>query len=62
MDSVFMMLQGLSELTVQAITLKYVEDMSNAEIAQILGKSEGAVRTIISRGLAELRNKLDTAD
>ena len=62
MDSVFMMLQGLSELTVQAITLKYVEDMSNAEIAQILGKSEGAVRTIISRGLTELRNKLDTAD
>ena len=58
MDSVFLMLQDLSELTAQAITLKYVEDMSNAEIAEVLGKSEGAIRTIISRGLAELREKL----
>jgi len=35
----------------RAIVLRFVEEMSTAEIAGILGKSEGAVRVLIHRGL-----------
>jgi len=58
MDKVLNVLQDMSELSAQVITLKYVEDMSNAEIAKILDKSEGAVRTAMSRAMKELKSHL----
>ena len=33
--------------------------MSHAELAEQLGKSEGAVRTMLSRALAQLADALD---
>ncbi|MGH7608535.1 MAG: RNA polymerase sigma factor [Candidatus Dormibacteria bacterium] len=41
-----------------AMTLKYAEDLKLAEIGQIMGKSEGAVKLLIFRGTATLRSRL----
>ena len=38
-----------------AISLKFFSDLSNAEIASVLNKTEGAVRILLSRGLKKLR-------
>ena len=58
MDKIYFVLQDMSDLSTDVITLKYIEDMSNSEIAEILNKSEGSVRTALSRALQELREKL----
>jgi RNA polymerase sigma-70 factor (sigma-E family) len=38
-----------------AVVLRYYEDMSEAEIAEILGISQGTVKSTVSRGVAKLR-------
>ena len=43
----------------QVIILKFVEGFSNVEIAQILGKSEGAIKALQHRGLVSLRRILE---
>jgi RNA polymerase sigma-70 factor (ECF subfamily) len=40
------------------IALRFFEQKSGAEIAQILGKREGTIRSLLSRGLARLRGAL----
>jgi RNA polymerase sigma-70 factor, ECF subfamily len=40
------------------IALRYFEGKSIREIAQILGKREGTVKSLLSRGLNQLRKKL----
>lgn len=42
----------------QVITLKYIEEMPNYEIAKILDKNEEAVRALQSRALKKLRDIL----
>jgi RNA polymerase sigma-70 factor (ECF subfamily) len=39
----------------QVIILKFVEELSNAEVARILGKSEGAVKSLQHRALNSLQ-------
>ena len=41
------------------LTLKFVNDLSNKEIAKIINKSEGAVRVIQHRALKQLRSKIN---
>lgn len=41
----------------EIVIMKYVDDMTNEEIAGTLGKEEGTVRTALSRAIASLRNK-----
>jgi RNA polymerase sigma-70 factor, ECF subfamily len=43
----------------QLILLKYLEDMSNAEIALIMGRSEGAIKSLYHRALIALREEMD---
>ena len=40
------------------LILKFVEDMSNAEIGAIMGRSEGAVKSLYHRTLLALRDQL----
>ena len=41
------------------IILKYVEDLSNNEIGDIMQKSEGAIKSLYHRTLLELRGYLE---
>ena len=38
-----------------AVVLRYYEDMSEAEVAEILGISQGTVKSTVSRAVAKLR-------
>jgi RNA polymerase sigma-70 factor (ECF subfamily) len=51
---------GLDDAQREVITLAHVAGLSRAEIAAQLGKSEGAVRTMLSRALADLAAILAT--
>lgn len=42
----------------QAVLLRFVDEMSTAEIASVLGRSEGAVRVLIHRALRSLAHDL----
>lgn len=54
--------KGMKELTEdqrQVILLKFVEDQSNDQVARILGKTRGAVKSLQHRALASLRRVLE---
>lgn len=51
-------IRQLPENYQQVIILKYINEMENPEIASIIGKTEGAVRTLQFRALAQLRTFL----
>lgn len=46
----------------QVVTLKYLENLENAEIAQALQKPIGAVKSLQHRALATLRRILESAE
>jgi len=55
--------ESLRRLTAEqqeVIILKFVEGYSTAEIAQITGRSEGAVKALQRRALASLARKMDS--
>jgi RNA polymerase sigma-70 factor (ECF subfamily) len=45
----------------QVIVMRFLDDLSYPDIAQLLGKSVGAVRVIQFRALANLRTRVDSA-
>jgi RNA polymerase sigma-70 factor (ECF subfamily) len=47
-------LHGLTSDQQQVVLLKFVDGLSNNEVAQILGKTEGAVKSLQHRALASL--------
>jgi RNA polymerase sigma-70 factor, ECF subfamily len=49
------LIQRLSEDQRQVLTLKFVYGFANGEVASILGKSEGAVKSLQHRALATLQ-------
>jgi len=52
-------LQGLTEEQRQVIILKFIDGLSNTEVAQIMGKSEGAIKSLQHRALAALGRLLE---
>jgi RNA polymerase sigma-70 factor, ECF subfamily len=57
-QSMLEMIEGLSVDQQQVLTLKFVFDFSNAEVGTILGKSEGAVKSLQHRALGSLQRQL----
>lgn len=53
-------LDHLTEEQRQVILLKFIENLSNAEVAHILGKSEGAINALQYRALRALRQALNS--
>jgi RNA polymerase sigma-70 factor (ECF subfamily) len=44
----------------QLLILKFVDHLSNAEIGQIMGRSEGAIKSLYHRTLLTLRDKYES--
>ena len=59
MQSVKTALQTLTDDQQKVLTLKFIEGMSNNEIAHQLGKREGAIRALQMRGLQALAKQLE---
>jgi RNA polymerase sigma-70 factor, ECF subfamily len=57
-DGLMDMIDGLSIDQQQVLTLKFVFDFSNGHVAEILGKTEGAVKSLQHRALATLQRQL----
>ena len=59
--SMLEMIESLSPDQQQVLTLKFVFNFSNAEAATILGKTEGAVKSLQHRALVSLQKQLEDA-
>ncbi|MFL5981355.1 MAG: sigma-70 family RNA polymerase sigma factor [Gaiellaceae bacterium] len=58
--SMLELIDGLSHEQQQVLTLKFVFNFGNAEAATILGKTEGAVKSLQHRALASLQKQIGT--
>lgn len=61
LGDVLAMLDGLPPRQRAALTLRYVHDLDDAQIAAALGCRGGTVRSLLSRGRDALRSNLDRA-
>jgi RNA polymerase sigma-70 factor (ECF subfamily) len=57
--SMLELIEGLSHEQQQVLTLKFVFNFGNAEVATILGKTDGAVKSLQHRALVSLQKQLD---
>lgn len=57
-DSLMRHIRQLAPERQTLLILKFVEDLSNAEIGRIMGRSEGAVKSLYHRTLLSLRDQL----
>ena len=60
-ESLLDMIEDLSGEQKQVLTLKFVFNFANAEVAAILGKTEGAVKSLQHRALVALQKKIAPA-
>ena len=57
-DALLHMIRKLPVDRQQLLILKYVDRLSNAEIGQIMGRTEGAIKSLYHRTLLALRDEL----
>jgi RNA polymerase sigma factor (sigma-70 family) len=57
MEKIEIILKDLPEAHQELLLLRYQNGLSHKEVAEIVGKEEGAVRTAISRALDTVRQK-----
>ncbi len=57
-DALLRLIRQLPPERQTLLILKFVEDLSNAEIGRIMGRSEGAVKSLYHRTLLALRDEL----
>ena len=60
-QQILLALRQLPPKTRAILVLRYFEDLSEADIARVLGCSTGSVKSQASRGLARLRTQLNPA-
>ena len=61
MDQVLDALRNISRHRAEAVILCFFSGLSAAEAGLVLGKSEAAIRMLISRGLQDLRTRTSLA-
>jgi RNA polymerase sigma-70 factor (ECF subfamily) len=61
LESISRALKQISPDRAEALILTYFGGLSNAEAAQMLNKSEAAVKMLVSRGLQDLRERTSLA-
>ncbi|HET7489614.1 MAG TPA: sigma-70 family RNA polymerase sigma factor [Acidimicrobiales bacterium] len=59
MDETLAALAGLSARHRAALVLKFYADLPEAEIAEALGCRPGTVKSLLHRGLAALKEKIE---
>jgi RNA polymerase sigma-70 factor, ECF subfamily len=57
-QSLMSMIEGLSADQQQVLMLKFAFDFANGDVAAILGKTEGAIKSLQHRALASLQRQL----
>jgi RNA polymerase sigma-70 factor, ECF subfamily len=57
-QSMLELIEELSHEQQQVLTLKFVFNFANAEVATILGKTEGAIKSLQHRALASLQKQI----
>ncbi len=55
-------IRELPEERQQLLVLKFVERLSNAEIGEIMNRTEGAIKSLYHRTLLSLRDRLEDED
>jgi RNA polymerase sigma-70 factor (ECF subfamily) len=60
-DEILALLRTLKQEYQDVLIMRFVDDLSPKEIAQVMNKSEGAVKLIQHRALHQLRTKLNTS-
>jgi RNA polymerase sigma factor (sigma-70 family) len=58
-DEMWDALAGLEERRRTAIVLRFYEDLPDAAIAEVIGCRPGTVRTLVHRGLQDLRKEME---
>jgi RNA polymerase sigma-70 factor, ECF subfamily len=56
--SMLELIETLSAEQQQVLTLKFVFNFANADVATILGKTEGAIKSLQHRALVSLQKKI----
>ena len=57
-QSMLELIEGLSQEQKQVLTLKFVFNLPNGEVATILGKTEGAIKSLQHRALVSLQKQI----
>ena len=60
-QSMLELIENLSQEQKQVLTLKFVFNLPNGEVATILGKTEGAVKSLQHRALASLQKQISSS-
>jgi RNA polymerase sigma-70 factor (ECF subfamily) len=61
-DTLLTIIHHLPEDRQQLLILKFVEHLSNAEIGRIMGRTEGAIKSLYHRTLLSLRDEIKKSD
>jgi len=61
-DALLKLIRRLPPERQQLLILKFVENLSNADIGQIMGRSEGAIKSLYHRTLLALRDQVGDQD
>jgi RNA polymerase sigma-70 factor (ECF subfamily) len=60
-ESMLKLIEDLSPEQQQVLTLKFVFNLPNAEVAAILGKTQGAVKSLQHRALVSLQKQVESS-